>query len=299
MATTRPSIFLGGLRLLLANKRTLLWSYLALLAVGLIGGASLHARIGPFLDHSLAAQKLAGSIDIAYYLELFQHVNEHNPGNGPVTAALTLVSTLLSFFLAAGIIYIFVSAEKPRLATILRAGVDYFWRFFRLALFAAVFAGLILGPLGWLRTVYLKRELLRLARPMSFTFHRAFDMVRDPVQALEVLISLGVDRLLTSGQRATAMEGLATLRRLGQAASGRIIVMPCGGLRADNVGQVCRETGLWELHFAAHTMEPSAMTYRNPQVAMGATSRDHEYRKTVTDPTTVRTTVEAARNELK
>jgi copper homeostasis protein len=142
-------------------------------------------------------------------------------------------------------------------------------------------------------------ELLRLARPMSFTFHRAFDMVRDPVQALEVLISLGVDRLLTSGQRSTAIEGLATLKRLGQVAKGRMIVMPCGGLRADNVAQVCRETELWELHFAAHTMEPSAMTYRNPNVAMGATSRDHEYRKTVTDPATVRTTVEAARNELK
>jgi copper homeostasis protein len=140
-------------------------------------------------------------------------------------------------------------------------------------------------------------ELLRLARPMSFTFHRAFDMVRDPLQALEVLISHGVDRLLTSGQRANAMEGLATLKQLGQLANGRIIVMPCGGLRAANIGQVCRETGLWELHFAAHKMEPSAMSYRNPQVAMGGTSQDHEYLRTVTDPTTVRTTVEAARDE--
>jgi copper homeostasis protein len=140
-------------------------------------------------------------------------------------------------------------------------------------------------------------ELLRLARPMSFTFHRAFDMVRDPVQALEVLISLGVDRLLTSGQRATAIEGLANLKQLGQLANGRMIVMPCGGLCAANIGQVCRETGLWELHFAAHKTEPSAMTYRNPHIAMGLTSPDYEYLKTVTDPTMVRTTVEAARNE--
>ena len=140
-------------------------------------------------------------------------------------------------------------------------------------------------------------ELLHLGRPMSFTFHRAFDMVRDPVQALEVLISLGVDRLLTSGQRSTAIEGLATLKRLGQVASGRIIVMPCGGLRADSVGQVCRETGLWELHFAAHKMESSRMTHRNPHVAMGGTAQDHEYQRTVTDPMTVRATVEAARNE--
>jgi hypothetical protein len=156
MAVTKPSIFLGGLRLLLANKRTLLWGYLALLVVGLIGGASLHARIGPFLDHSLAAQKLAGSIDIAYYAELFQHANEHDPGSGPVTTALTLLSVLLSFFFAAGIIYVFLTAEKPRLATILRAGVEYFWRFFRLMLFAAIIGGVILGPLGWLRWFYLK-----------------------------------------------------------------------------------------------------------------------------------------------
>ncbi len=140
-------------------------------------------------------------------------------------------------------------------------------------------------------------ELLQLARPMSFTFHRAFDMVRDPAQALEVLISLGVDRVLTSGQRATAMEGLDNLKRLGQLAKGRIIVMPCGSLRATNIGQVCRETGLWELHFAAHKMESSGMTHRNPHVAMGGTAQDHEYQRTVTDPMTVRATVEAARNE--
>jgi hypothetical protein len=156
MAATTPSIFLGGLRLLFSNKRTLLWSYLALLAVGLIGGVSLHARIGPFLDHSLAAQKLAGSIDIAYFAELFMHANEHDPGSGPVTASLTLVSVLLSFFFAAGIIFVFLSGEKPRLATILRAGVDYFWRFFRLTLFTAIIAGPILGLLGWLRILYLK-----------------------------------------------------------------------------------------------------------------------------------------------
>jgi copper homeostasis protein len=140
-------------------------------------------------------------------------------------------------------------------------------------------------------------ELLRLARPMSFTFHRAFDMVRDPLEALEVLIHVGVDRLLTSGQRATALEGLANLKRLGQAAQGRIIVMPCGSLRASSIGQVFRETGLWELHFAAHKKELSAMTYCNPQVVMGATAQDQEYMKTVTDPAVVRATEEAARNE--
>jgi hypothetical protein len=157
MTATEPGIFLGGLRLLLANKRTLLWSYLALLFVGLVGGASTYARIGPFLDHSLAAQKLAGGIDIAYYGELFMHVNEHDPGSGPVTAALTLLSVLLSFLFAAGIVYVFLSGEKPRLAVILGRGVEYFWRFFRLLLFAAIICGPILGVLGWLRSIYLKQ----------------------------------------------------------------------------------------------------------------------------------------------
>jgi hypothetical protein len=156
MAATRPGIFLGGLRLLLANKRTLLWSYLALLFVGLVGGASTHARFGPFLDHSLAAQKLAGTIDLAYYAELFMHANERDPGAGPVTTALTLLSVLLSFFLAAGILYVFLTGETPRLAIILGRGVEYFWRFFRLLLFAAIICGPILGVLGWLRTIYLK-----------------------------------------------------------------------------------------------------------------------------------------------
>lgn len=138
-------------------------------------------------------------------------------------------------------------------------------------------------------------ELLRLARPMSFTFHRAFDMARDPAEALEVLISLGVDRLMTSGQRSTAMEGLENLKQFGRWAKNRIIVMPCGSLRAANIGEVCRETGLRELHFAAHKTEASGMTHRNSKIAMGGTAQDHEYLRTVTDPVTVRTTVEAAR----
>jgi copper homeostasis protein len=139
-------------------------------------------------------------------------------------------------------------------------------------------------------------ELLRLARPMSFTFHRAFDMVCDPLAALETLAGLGVDRVLTSGQRANAIDGLENLKQLAALANGRIIVMPCGKLRADTIGQVCRETGLWEVHFAAHKAEPSGMTFRNTQVSMGATPQEHEYMRTVTDPTMVRTTVEAARN---
>lgn len=140
-------------------------------------------------------------------------------------------------------------------------------------------------------------ELVELGRPMSFTFHRAFDMVRDPEEALEILVDAGVDRVLTSGQRPTAIEGLANLKRFAELAAGRIIVMPCGSIRADNIARVRQETGLAEFHFAAHRQATSAMAYRNPHVVMGATSPAHEYRRTVTDAGVVRETVQAARSE--
>jgi copper homeostasis protein len=147
------------------------------------------------------------------------------------------------------------------------------------------------GQVDGIRTA----ELLRLARPMDFTFHRAFDMVRDQEEALEVLVSLGVDRVLTSGKRATALEGLENLKRLAALAGERIIVMPGGSIRAPNIAQVQRESGLREIHFAAYRQEGSAMTYRNTQVSMGAGSRDKEYLKVVTDEEIVRSTVVAAR----
>ena len=138
-------------------------------------------------------------------------------------------------------------------------------------------------------------ELVQLALPMGFTFHRAFDMVRDPSKSLEMLIESGVDRVLTSGQRATAMEGLANLKQLAKQAGDRIILMPCGSIRAQNIAQVRRETGLAEFHFAAHRKEASAMVYCNPSVVMGDAPPEDEYLKTVTDAALVRETVEAAR----
>lgn len=72
--------------------------------------------------------------------------------------------------------------------------------------------------------------------------------------------------------------------------------MPCGSIRAGNIAQVIRETGLREFHFAGHAQQASGMTYRNSHVAMGGTSQDHEYLKTVTDGEIVRTTVAAARS---
>ncbi len=137
-------------------------------------------------------------------------------------------------------------------------------------------------------------DVVARARPLSVTFHRAFDMTRDPADALEALIRCGVDRVLSSGQRATALEGLETLQRLTAQAGDRIIVMGCGALTPANIAHVRRAAQLKELHFAALRDEPSAMRYRNPHIGMGGTDPEREYITTVTDPDLVRATIQAA-----
>ena len=81
------------------------------------------------------------------------------------------------------------------------------------------------------------RELIALARPLSVTFHRAFDMTPEPFEALEALIELGVDRVLTSGQEASVLEGLPLIVELIERAGDRIVIMPGGGITARNIEQ--------------------------------------------------------------
>jgi len=159
-------------------------------------------------------------------------------------------------------------------------------------------AGVVVGcltPDGAIDTARMAALVAR-ARPLRVTCHRAFDMTADADAALEALIACGVDRVLTSGQRATAVEATATLRRLHQRAAGRIVVMGCGGLDASNIAAVRAATGLTELHFAAPRQEPSPMRYRNEGVGMGGTALEREYTLTVTDTDAIRTTIAAARS---
>jgi copper homeostasis protein len=95
------------------------------------------------------------------------------------------------------------------------------------------------------------RALIAASRPMSVTFHRAFDVCRDPTRVLEQLIALGVDCVLTSGQAPTALEGAAVIKQLNAQARGRIVVMAGGGVRAHTVQRVLLETGVTEIHFTS------------------------------------------------
>ncbi|CDP50899.1 copper homeostasis protein CutC [Paradevosia shaoguanensis] len=139
------------------------------------------------------------------------------------------------------------------------------------------------------------KALASKAGNMQITCHRAFDMTADPHEALEALIRCGVHRVLTSGQRNSALEGAALTAALVEQAGDRIIVMGCGRLNVDNIAEVRRLTGLREMHFSAPMQQPSAMIYRNLQVGMGGTDADREYRSTVTNPDAVRATIAAAR----
>ena len=138
-------------------------------------------------------------------------------------------------------------------------------------------------------------ELVTLARPMSVTFHRAFDVCRDPFTALADLIEIGVDRVLTSGQQADALSGAETIKKLVDAAGDRIIVMACGGIEETNAADVVAATGASELHFTAFEEEVSEMEFKNEDVAMGSDDAPSEYLRRVTSAEKVHRVIEAAK----
>ena len=108
------------------------------------------------------------------------------------------------------------------------------------------------------------RKLVELAKPMQVTFHRAFDRVADPVQALEDVISCGCHRVLTSGLYPTVSEGREVLRKLVEQAGKRIIIMPGSGLRSANIAEIASSTRATEFHTSARVLKASSMTVLPP-----------------------------------
>jgi copper homeostasis protein len=126
------------------------------------------------------------------------------------------------------------------------------------------------GDIDVIRT----RALVELATPMQVTFHRAFDVARDPFKALEDVISTGCNRLLTSGQEANALDGAALISKLRVAAGERLVVMPGAGVRLNNIAQLVAETGCIEFHTSGRAPFASGMRYRNERVKMGGPGQD-------------------------
>lgn len=110
--------------------------------------------------------------------------------------------------------------------------------------------GLVFGALRPDATVDagVMRRLIDRARPLPVTCHKAIDATRDPLEALEALLTLGVDRVLTSGGADTAAAGAATIAAMVERAGDALVVMAGGGIRAHNVAAVVRQTGVREVH---------------------------------------------------
>lgn len=127
------------------------------------------------------------------------------------------------------------------------------------------------------------QELIDLAKPLNVTFHRAFDMTSDPFQALQDLIKLNVDRILTSGQRNTAAEGIELISALVKKAGDGVTIMPGCGITPENIERLAEETGAKEFHVFAMKRVKSPMKHRNPEAFMGAPLEISEYETSVTD----------------
>ena len=125
--------------------------------------------------------------------------------------------------------------------------------------------GIVIGILNADGTVDKERcsILAELAYPLSMTFHRAFDRTVDPFKAMEDIIELGCERILTSGQKPTALEGADLIAGLIEQAAGRIIIMPGSGVRSDNIIAIAEKTTAVEFHTSARISKAGNMNYTN------------------------------------
>jgi len=145
-------------------------------------------------------------------------------------------------------------------------------------------AGIVTGVLKAHGSVDVERckQLIETAKPLPVTFHRAFDLASDAFTSLEEIIQLGCHRILTSGQRATAVHGAGFISGLISQANGRIIIMPGGGINETNIAQLRKISGANEFHLSARMIKPSPMLYRNEFVMMSGNEAD-EYSYDILD----------------
>jgi copper homeostasis protein len=126
--------------------------------------------------------------------------------------------------------------------------------------------GVVIGFLNRDASVDVKRtaQLVKAVYPMGVTFHRAFDRCKAPFEALEQLVNIGCERILTSGQELTAPEGAGLIAELNRAANGRIRIMPGSGVRANNLAALAAQTKCHEFHASLRELKKSNMTFFPP-----------------------------------
>ncbi len=150
--------------------------------------------------------------------------------------------------------------------------------------------GVVFGILNPDGTIDKKRckELISQARPLKVTCHRAFDMTRDPFEALEDCIEAGFDRILTAGQRALASDGVDLIADLIRKANGRISIMPGSGVNENTVEEIVSKSQANEIHFSAVAFKASPMIYKNSNIEGMGSEEGSEFKLRTVDPERVK-----------
>jgi copper homeostasis protein len=145
--------------------------------------------------------------------------------------------------------------------------------------------GIVLGILLSDGNIDIERtaKLIGFAKPMKTTFHRAFDLCKDPLKGVEDIISTGADRILTSGQKAEALSGASLIHELIIRAGNRIIIMPGGGINESNITVIANLTSAREFHLTGRKTINSDMIYRKSDISMGGISDLDEYSRKIAD----------------
>ncbi|HLH36561.1 MAG TPA: copper homeostasis protein CutC [Alloacidobacterium sp.] len=157
--------------------------------------------------------------------------------------------------------------------------------------------GIVLGLLRSDGTVDVERtrQLVELAAPLPVTFHRAIDVSRDLLEALEAVISTGAARILTSGGQPSVVAGAPKVAEMIKAAGNRIIIMPGCGITQDNIRSIIETTGAREVHIALDQELPSPMQFRKTEIPMGGVE-SREYLRFATPESDVRRVAELVKS---
>ena len=152
--------------------------------------------------------------------------------------------------------------------------------------------GIVIGLLNMNGTIDTVRtaQLIEAVYPMGVTFHRAFDRCKEPFEAMEQLIEIGCERILTSGQKPSVVDGVELVAELNNKADGRIIIMPGSGVRKENIKKLAEKTGCTEFHSSLRDKEKTKMSFIHPAFKNSAES----YMNNSIDPEQVK----EMRNEL-
>ncbi|MGZ3756787.1 MAG: copper homeostasis protein CutC [Mucilaginibacter sp.] len=234
------------------------------------------------------ASALAGQEGGAFRVELCENLNEGGttPTYGAIAIARKLIAIKLNILI------------RPRSGDFLYTDLEFEVMKADIKLcIQAKCDGIVVGILNGDGTIDVPRcnELAELASQagLSTTFHRAFDMCANQFEALEQIIDMGFDRILTSGGKSTAIEGARRIAELVEKAAGRIIIMPGSGINENNVADLVHFTRVTEVHSSAKVHIPSKMSYKNDHIIMDDLSGD-EYSMDITDAEKVSAIVKAA-----